>query len=274
MQSVQQFKLRAIINITRYITLFSFVVFLVLNKLLFLKYVAFVFIIPVIFILFFIPRYLIFIKSFFKQKLSKNLFGEILKYEKWMIALAVVGAALSRVDIYMLSFLVNYAQLGIYSAAYNLISIVAFIPYSLGKVMFPKMSETPLKEVFGLTLRITKPILLMSVLLLLFIPIFHFIVPISFGHKYDGSIIIAQILLIATLISFVFLPVETSIYVIGKPKYVLLCRQIQLIILIVLNILTIPRFGMIWGAVNLVIARFVHGMILLYIFYREKEAYE
>lgn len=273
LQSIQQFKIRAIINITRYIVLFSFIGILFLNKIVLLKYVSFVFIIPLIFILFFIPRYLIFIKSFYKQKLSKILFIKIIKYQKWMFILAIVASLLGRIDVYMLSFLVDYEKLGIYSAAYNLLSIVAFLPFVLGKVMLPKMAETSRKNIFGLTIKITKPILFLSLISLFAIPIFPYLVPILFGNDYDNSIVIVQILTIATIISFISLPVEVSMYNLGKPKYLVLFKYIQLIFIIVFNLIMIPRYGIICAAISIVMARIVHAMLLYFVFVKEKKKY-
>lgn len=273
LQSIQQFNLRAVINITRYIVLIIFILSLTLNHLIELKYVAFVFVIPIIFILFFIPRYLIFIKSFYTQKLSKFLLVKIVKYEKWMFILAIVGCFLGRIDVYILSFLVDYEKLGIYSAAYNLLSIVSFLPFVLGKVMLPKMAETSRKDLFALTIKITKPILFLSLISLLIIPIFPYLVPILFGHKYDNSIIIVQVLTIATLVSFVSLPIEISMYNLEKPKYLVLFRYIQLALIILFSIIMIPRYGIIWAAMSVVIARIIHFMLLALVFVKEKEKY-
>jgi len=270
LQSIQRFNLRAIINITRYIVLFSFVIILMLNKLLLLKYVMFVFVIPILFTLFFIPRYWIFLKSFFSNRLSKSFLVEIFNYEKWMFVLASINGLLGRIDIYMLSLWVGYVQIGIYSAAFNLLSIVSFLPYVFGKVMLPKMAETSKENLFGLTIRMTKPIIFISLISLIIIPIFPYIVPILFGHKYDDSIVIVQILTIATLISFVLLPFEQSMYPLGKPKYTAFLKLIQLLLSILLNFIFIPRYGMIWAAINLIVARLVYGILLINVFNKEK----
>lgn len=270
LQCLQKFKLRAIINILRYIAMFGFILVLVLNKILLLKYVMFAFIIPVIFSLFFVPRYWAFISSFFKQKLSKKLMLEMLHYEKWMFVLASVNGLLAKVDIYMLSFWVTYAQLGIYSAAYNLLSIVAFLPYVFGKVMLPKMAETGREDLFDMTIRIVKPILFMSIILLLVIPIFPYLVPILFGHKYDSSVAIVQALTITTLLNFILLPFEQAMYPLGKPKYTSALKFAQLILNIILNYIFIPKYGMIWAAINLGIAKLFYGILLIQVFYNEK----
>lgn len=270
LQCIQKFKLRAAINIIRYITMFSFIMALVLKKILLLKYVMFAFIIPIIFSLFFAPRYWTFISSFFKVRLSKKLMLEMFHYEKWMFVLASVNGLLGKVDIYMLSFWATYVQLGIYSAAYNLLSIVSFLPYVFGKVMLPKMAETKREELFDMTIRIVKPILAISLLSLIIIPIFPFLVPILFGHKYDSSVPVVQALTIATLISFILLPFEQSMYPLGKPKYTSAIKFAQLIFNIILNYIFIPRYGMIWAAINLGIARLFYGILLIKVFYNEK----
>lgn len=273
LQCVQKFKLRAAINIIRYVTMFSFILILVLNKIILLKYVMFAFIIPIIFSLFFVPRYWTFVSSFFKEKLSKKLMLEMFHYEKWMFVLASINGLLGKVDIYMLSFWATYAQLGIYSAAYNLLSIVSFLPYVFGKVMLPKMAETKREELFDMTIRIVKPILAISFLSLIIIPIFPFLVPILFGHKYDSSVAVVQALTIATLISFIVLPFEQSMYPLGKPKYTSALKFAQLILNIILNFIFIPKYGMIWAAINLLIARLLYGILLIKVFYNEKRKF-
>ena len=273
LQAVQKFKFRAIINITRYIVLFSFVITLFLNKLVSLKYILFVFIIPILFTLFFIPRYFIFIKSFFSKRIPDSLLGEIFHYEKWMLVLASINGVFGRIDIYMLSFWVSYTQLGIYSAAYNLLSIISFLPTVLGKVMLPKLAETESGELFDLTLRIAKPISALSSLLLLAIPLFPFILPILFGSKYHGSILIVQILSLDIIASFIILPFEQSMYSLGKPNINMLLRTIQLIIIIVLNFITIPKYGMVFAAINMVIARVVFGVLMFIQFQKGRKEF-
>lgn len=273
LQCIQKFKLRAIINVSRQIFLFAIVLFLVLKKILILKYVLFTFLIAIVFSLFFIPRYLVFIKSFFSKKISKVLLKNIFNYEKWMFVLASINGLLGRIDIYMLSFWATYSQLGIYSAAYNLLSIVSFLPYVFGKVMLPKMAETKKEDLFMLTIKMAKPIIFISLTLLLFIPIFPYIVPFLFGHKYDDSIAVVQMLSVATLISFVLLPFEQSMYPLGKPKYTSFLKFAQLILSIILNLIFIPKYGMLWAAINLIIARLFYGSLLITVFNNERKEY-
>ena len=272
LQAVQKYKLRAFINITRYITLFIYVIILFLKKIVLIKYAVFVFIIPSIFTIFFIPRYITFIKSFFTQKLSKTLLSEITHYQKWMFALATGNGIHGRIDIYMLSFWINLAQIGIYSAAYNLLSIISFLPIVLGKVMLPKMAETNKDELFDLTIRIVKPAMLMSfIAALIIIPLLPFVVPILFGQKYLASIIITQILSLEILAALVIMPFEHSMYCLGRPEQVVFLRYLQIAIIVVLNFLTIPLFGMIWAAINMLIARIIFGISIYLLFLQEKK---
>lgn len=270
LQSIQKFTTQTVINVTRYIVLFGAVLILYFNKLLLLKYVMLSWLIPLIFTLFFIPRYLTFIKSFLHRSLSKHLLKEIFNYEKWMFVLASVNGVLARIDVYMISIWVSYAQIGVYSAAFNLVSIVSFLPVVFGKVMLPKMAETSREELFDMTIRMVKPIIAISCLLALIIPIFPIIVPFLFGSKYDDSIIIVQILSVLTLISFILLPFEQSMYPLGKPKYTAFLKFVQLILIIIMNLIFIPRFGIVSAAINLVITKIIYGILLINVFKAEK----
>ncbi|MEI7475430.1 MAG: oligosaccharide flippase family protein [bacterium] len=273
LQCVQKFKLRAFINITRYLTVVAFATTMYLFKLISLKYITFIFIIPLFFVLFFIPRYYLFIKEFLTNKLSKNLVLELFHYEKWMLVLSIGNSLMGRIDIYMLSIWVSYTQIGIYSAAFNLLSIISFLPAVLGKVMLPKMAETKIEKLFDLTLSITKPILGLSFLLLFIIPLFPYIVPLLFGHKYDDSILIVQILSISTLIGFSILPIEQSMYPLGKPKVIVLFRYIQLAVNILINIYTIPKFGIVAAASSALVTRLLSSLLLFIYFMKQKSVY-
>ena len=273
LQCVQKFQTRAIINITRYITVFSFALLMFLLHKVSLAYVTLIFIIPIVFTLFFIPRYYIFLKAFFQEKLSKDILKEIFHYEKWMLVLSSANSISGRIDLYMLSIWVSYASIGVYSAATSLLSIVSFLPNVLGKVMLPKLAETNINKIFDLTLKITIPILGLAGVMLLAIPVFPYIVPVLFGHKYDGAILIVQILTVCTLLAFMVLPIEQSMYPLGKPKQISVFRYIQLAIVIILNIFTIPTWGMTAAATNVVIARILYNIMLTGYFFKLKNYY-
>ncbi|EKE04300.1 MAG: hypothetical protein ACD_20C00087G0005 [uncultured bacterium] len=273
LQAMQQFKLRAVINTSRYIISLMYISILAFNNLLMLKYVFYMYLIPLGISLFFLPRYISFLTSFFKQKLRRNLLIEIFNYEKWMLNICVSGNVLSRIDFFMLSFWVNYSLLGIYNAAFQLSSFVSFLPYIFGKVMLPKVSNLKNDKIFNFTRKTIPPVLVLSFLIILFIPITGIIVPLLFGNEYIASVPILQILLLAFTIAFITVPFEQALYSLGKPKFIAAGKYLQILIIVILNIIMIPKFGILWAAINVAIGRLIMAVILIFLFIQEERAY-
>lgn len=273
LQAVQRFKLRAIINIVRYIISLIYILFLVFSNFLVLKYIVCVYFVPLGISLFFFPRYISFLISFFRQKLKRNLLTEMSNYQKWVLNICVSGNILSRIDFFMLSFWVNYSLLGIYNAAFQLSAIVSFLPYIFGKVMLPKISNLTNDKIFNFVRKTIAPTLFLSILIILFIPTTEIIVPILFGSEYEAAVPILQVLLIAFIIAFVTVPFEQALYSLGKPKFVAAGKYLQILIIVILNIIMVPKFGILWAAISVAIGRLTMAVILIGLFIREERAF-
>lgn len=271
LQSVQKFKLRALINISRYMTCLSYITILLLNKMIMLKYVFYIYFIPLCISLIFLPKYIEFLKVFFQQKIKKILLLEIWDYEKWILNAAIGANILNKLDFFMLSFWVNYSQIGIYNAAIQLTSIVSFLPYSLGKVMLPKMSELKGEEIFVKAKQIIKPIIILALCTLCLIPLANWIVPLCFGSQYTESIAVLQILLVAFILLFMTMPLEQAFFALGKPQFITVVKYLQILILIVLNILFIPKYGVIAAAFNVLIIRIFSFIVNIFLFIEEEK---
>ncbi|MDD3436884.1 MAG: oligosaccharide flippase family protein [Candidatus Gastranaerophilales bacterium] len=273
LQAVQKFKLRAVINISRYLVCLFYIVILFFKKIVLLKYVFYMYFIPLGISLFFTPKYIEFIKSYIQNKISKNLLAEIRDYEKWMFNLSISMNILSRIDFFMLSFWVSYVQIGIYNAAFQLCSIVSFLPYVFSKVMLPKMAELTDNEVFNLIRKITKPLIFVCIIVICFIPLTDIAVPFLLGDKYNESIIILKILLVGFLMSFMSVPFEQAFYSLGKPKLITIGRYLQILIIFILNIFTIPKYGIISAAINVLIARIIFLSTIGLLFLEQKKKF-
>lgn len=274
LQAIQKFKFRALLNIFRYSLVLVFVLFLFLMHSVKLELAVYVFIVPLLFSLFFIPVYWSFVKSLFKHSIYRSLLTQIADYQKWMFSLAVANGLLGRVDIYMLSMWVSYKQLGIYSAAFNLTSIASFLPQVLGLVMLPKMAQAVPKELFKLTVDIVKPILALCGLILVMLPFAPWLINFLFGQAYSSAGGAFQLLLVAVLLSFLVLPFEHSLYSLGKPKYTAVSKYVQLVIAIGLNFVFIPAFGIFGAAWSIMLSRAIYACIILGLWLSEKKHYD
>lgn len=271
LQAVQKYKTRAAINISRYVISLSFILILYFNNLVLLKYVFYLYFIPLLISLLFVHKYIEFIITCLRNKISTPLLKEVINYEKWMLNLSVGNNILGRIDFLMLSFWVSYSQIGIYNAAFQLSCVVSFLPYIMGKVILPKMSGLSPQEACKFTKKLFKPVLALALIIIYLIPAAVCAVPIILGGEYKDCAVILQVLLLAFTLSFLAVPFEQGLYSLGKPKFIALSKYFQILLIIALNIFTIPKYGMLWAAINLAISRFLLAITLIYLFVQQEK---
>lgn len=264
--AIQQFKFRAIVNISRYFLSLLYVVILFLNKIVLLKYVFLVYVIPVLFSVIFIGRYIDFLWNYITKFIESDLLTEIFEYEKWMFSLSIATNILGRIDFLMLSFWVGFREIGIYNAALQLSSVVAFIPMVFNKVLLPKLSEKEPNDIIIFTKKMVKKMVFLVIFMICLIPFSGFLVPLLLGDKYNSAIGVLQYLLLGFTLAFITVPLDQALYSLGKPKFITVNKYIQIIIVILLNCALIPRFGMIWAAVNMVASRIIALILSYYAF--------
>lgn len=273
LQSIQHFKLRAVINIARAVISFAYIFLLMLNKVLVLKYVFFVYFLPLLFSVIFSLRYITFVKSYFCHKLPKQLINEIIHYEKWMFNLSIANNVLSRIDFFMLSLWVSYSQLGIYNAAFQLSSIVSFLPFILGKVMLPKLADLEPKATFDCVNGSIKHLLPICLLIICLIPFSCIVVPSLLGTEYQKSVFILQLLLLAFVVSLVSVPFEQALYSIGEPKLIAMAKYLQIAVIVILNTFTVPKFGINWAAINVIVTRILTAVVLILLYKKQEKLF-
>lgn len=274
LQAIQEFKFRALINISRYALTLTYILFLIFNNKLNLYFAVFIFYIPMLMTLFFSERYITFIKSIIGYKFSKQLLKSIFDYQMWMVFMSMANNIISRLDIIMLSVLAGYKEIGIYNAAFQLTAVVSFLPYVLGKVLLPKFAEKEKKEVCRIVIKSMRITAVIGMIILLFIPVVPIIVKFLLGNKYLDAMGITQILLISCDLALVFLPIEQTMYALDNPKALAIGKYAQIIILVILNILLIPRLGYTIAAVNVLITRVIYCLIITKIFLSYKKKLE
>ncbi|MDG4658486.1 oligosaccharide flippase family protein [Ectobacillus antri] len=263
LQAVKKFKLRATINIFRYLVFVLLIITLLSNRMLLLKYVFMLYILPIIISFPFLFKYVKFVKTYFSIGLPKGLLKEVIDYEKWMLMISIPNNTLGRIDFFMISLWVSYDQIGIYNAAFQMSAIVSFIPFAFGKVMLPTMAELDAQEVIKKTRKIMKPTLIISVVMLITVPLIGLIVPLILGKEYLQSVNILQVMLISAIFSFAIVPIEQAIYSLGKPIFITIGKYLQILIIILLIFVTVPSFGVVWAAISVALARLAYAIILI-----------
>jgi O-antigen/teichoic acid export membrane protein len=247
LQAMQRFQARAWLNIIRFGVSFLFVIFLITSHQLFLEMAMFIYGIPFLFSLIFLGKYWGFLKAFWSKGLPPNIFSEIVRYERWMFVYSIANNLIGRLDFILLGLWVNYTQLGIYNAAVQLCAIISFLPLVLGKVLLPTLAELNEAQIFHTTGKMIRGTLFMSLGAVMLIPLSIWLVPLLLGQEYRESVGVLQILVLAFLAGLMSMPYEQALYSLGKPDILCGCRYFQLVVILLLNVLVIPVFG-VYGA--------------------------
>lgn len=273
LQAVQKFKMRAIINISRFFTLVLAAFILLLNNAVLLEYVVYLYCLPLLFSFVFFFKYIDFLRSFLSGGLKKSVVKEMFHYEKWMFLIAVPNNTLGRIDFFLISLWVSYNQIGIYNAAFQLSSIVSFIPLAFGKVLLPKMAELNQLEIIDNVKKMIKPVLIISAGMLCLLPLVTPIVPLLLGREYKDSVGILVVMLLSSIIAFAIVPIEQAFYSMGKPMFITVGKYVQIGAIFFLILITVPTLGVIWAAISVLVAKIIYGAILIGLFYRYKKQF-
>jgi O-antigen/teichoic acid export membrane protein len=203
---------------------------------------------------------------------EKIFFIEIMKYSFPIMCASFVVTLLNQVDRYILGFLTNLNNVGIYGLAYNISGLINFLIISPFSLAFTVLSWKKLKEDNAdrfYTKTITYLFLVVtyiSVIIALFTP--HLIK--IFTLKTDYWIASAYVPWIILSMPFYGIHIigVFSFYVTKKTKYMFYCYIIALLFNIILNFVFIPHFK-IFGAAFVNLFSFIILALSVYFFSRQ-----
>lgn len=187
-------------------------------------------------------------KEFFKIKISldKDLLQKIFHFAKWIAVNRVFGVFISRIDILLLNLLVGSFQTGIFAAANRITLLFSLLVSSLGSVVNPRFSG------FGddkqkITLYIKKLLGLVSFISLFMLSLILFakpIINIIYGEEYLLVIPVFQAMTLA-MVPFIFLlaTIPPIIFSFNRPKFITRLTAIQLFVIVVMDLILIPKLG-------------------------------
>lgn len=181
---------------------------------------------------------------------------EIFHFAKWIALSRAFSVMVSRVDVILLNLLVGGFQAGIFSAASRIALLFALLVSSIGSVIAPRFSAFVNKEDIK---RYLKKVALMVGGIALFmigtIILADPLVRLIFGEEYLAAIPVFRALTLA-MIPFL-LSVITSqplIYSFNQPKYFSKVTMLQVTLLVILDLILIPKYQALGPTIALVIA--------------------
>lgn len=170
--------------------------------------------------------------------------GQIFQFSKWIALSRIFSVMISRVDVLLLNLMVGSFQAGIFAASSRIALLFALLVSSIGSVTAPRFSafvnKTDIKKYIG---KVTLMVGAVSVLMILTVLIADPLVRTIFGEKYIPAIPVFRALTIA-MIPFLFSVVTAQplIYSFNQPKFFSRVTMLQVVSIIVLDLILIPRY--------------------------------
>lgn len=194
----------------------------------------------------------------YKIKLIPKFDNEIFKYLGRIAIPFAVAAVLARVysyiDSIILSKLAGDIAVGLYSIPYKITFAFQFIPMALVAALYPRFSEFFIRDKQKLNYYFETGI---KYLLVIVMPIAFGIFVLGkdivlsfFTEKFLASVLPLQILMISLVFSFLSFPIGAFLNACNKQKTQTIIVFFILIINVVMNILLIPKYGVVGAAVS------------------------
>lgn len=199
---------------------------------------------------------LIFLPKFLNVKGENEVAVEFFKYNIWVALFSLIAAVGGKMDTFLSTRLLSLYEVGIYSSALQLSSIVPQIVFAFGTVVAPKLAgfdsidkaKIYLKKIQIFTVGL-------SILgLLVGIPLSRILIPFFYGQDYSSAFKPFAVLLLAQAIFLISVPSHTSIlYFFEKPKFFVWLSIFHLLIISTMGWYLISRFGYMGAAYTILI---------------------
>jgi O-antigen/teichoic acid export membrane protein len=164
--------------------------------------------------------------------------------------------AFASIDMLMLGIMSNPRQVGLYSAAYRILTQVLFTYYMMTSVLYPRLARQNQRQ----RLRMLRPgvllplmglgVLIAGVVTLVRKPL----VTLLFGREFLGSTLLLMLLVWAIPADFITSFLTNAYIAWGMEKQLLICTSIAAGSNVVLNLFTIPQYGATAAAANTVVS--------------------
>lgn len=204
--------------------------------------------------------------KFLDVKNERSVTKKFFSYNKWVAALSLISALGSRMDTFISGKLLSNSQLGIYSAANQLVQVVPQLVSAVGTVIAPKMAGMEdIKNLVSYMKKVQIMVLGLAMLGILIAPVIIFMIPLIYGKMYTPSIPVFVILLFAMLIFLISVPVHVSVfYYFSKPSIFFWLSLVHLTLVSVLSFSLIPVYGIIGASLSVLAGQILNFVVPLF----------
>ncbi|HSH31952.1 MAG TPA: oligosaccharide flippase family protein, partial [Candidatus Saccharimonadales bacterium] len=194
---------------------------------------------------------------------EKEAFKEIFHFSKWLLLSFVATTIASRLDLLLLSRIKGSTEVGLYAVALQLASVMPLLTGAITTVLLPRVSQMRQQQEF---ISYIKKVLLGSgVLVLVLLPMVFLgdsLINLFFGSRFNGSMAPFKVIFISYLLALIINPVGQIIYALNRPQVFTALNYVQLALSVALNLLLIPKFGIMGAALTILLLHILGGVFI------------
>jgi len=208
-------------------------------------------------------------------EVKRNLHSQLAKFSFWLTVGSLLGITGGKIDQVIISHYLGLADVAIFTVAWQLIQVFPIICGSITSVLMPKISSLGNKtELIVFVKRIFKWVLVGTIGIAIFIYPSQYLINFIFGQKYAAAMPVYLILAYSMLLNILIIPFSMTIIVFNRTHIMAVATFFQIALLIVCNLLFIPRYGIIGAAYTYVIiqvATFILNLMVALYFFKKKD---
>jgi O-antigen/teichoic acid export membrane protein len=175
-----------------------------------------------------------------------------------------------RIDQYMIGYLLDPTQVGLYAVAVNLTNLLLRVPDALGTVLFPRLAGSSDERAHVATAEVSRLTLALVALgcagFALGGPV---AIPVLFGARFRGAIAPMLVLLPGILMMSLYLILSRNFTSRNRQQINIVAAGLALGINVGSNLWLIPRYGIVGAAASSCLSYGVAALVLLVAFVRE-----
>ncbi|MDD2889357.1 MAG: oligosaccharide flippase family protein [bacterium] len=172
-----------------------------------------------------------------------------------------------RLDLFLVAFFLGPKEVGIYSVAVGLGELIWYIPSAISTVMFPAIANSTMGASKVLAINTVQKLFIPFIIIGLGIAVFgKFFIHFLYGEQFITAYPALVLLLPGILIMGICGPFWDYITGIGKIEYNLLTAPLSLGVTVALDIILIPKFGIVGAAIASSCAYIVATLVIIYLY--------
>jgi O-antigen/teichoic acid export membrane protein len=175
-----------------------------------------------------------------------------------------------RIDQFMIGYLLDPAQVGLYAVAVNLTNLLLRVPDALGTVLFPRLAGAAEERAHAATAEVCRLTVGLVVLgaagFLVAGPV---AIPVLFGARFAGAIAPLLVLLPGVVMMSLYLILSRNFTSRNRQQVNIVAAALALGINVASNLWLIPHWGIVGAAISSCLSYGVAALVLLVAFVRE-----